>query len=263
MNVYDFQKMKNNNKKITMVTCYDYTSAKIVDASDVNCILVGDSLAMTMHGHETTIPATIDMMVLHTQSVSRAVNNKFIVGDMPFLSYRKSMTHSMNAVQALMQAGANAIKLEGVDGNMNLIKHVVQSGVPVMGHIGLTPQFFHALGGYRVQGRDDAMANDLIKQAALLEESGCFAIVLECMPAKLAQKITESIHVPTIGIGAGPYTSGQVLVWQDMLGMQNEMNIKFVKRYFNGFEIIKNALNAYHCEVQDAHYPDLKEHCYE
>lgn len=263
MNIQDFQKKKMKNEKITFVTCYDYTSAKIVEASDVDCVLVGDSLAMTMHGHETTIPATMDMMVLHTQAVARAIKKKFIVGDMPFLSYRKSLSESMTAIQALMQAGAQAVKLEGLDGNVALINHIAESGIPVMGHIGLMPQSVHALGGYRVQGREEHAAKDLVEQAKLLEEAGCFAMVLEGMPAALARRITEAIQIPTIGIGAGPYTSGQVLVWQDMLGMDNNLNIKFVKRYFNGFEMIKNSLNAYHREVKDIQYPNLKEHCYE
>lgn len=263
MNIQDFQKKKIKNEKVTFVTCYDYTSAKIVEASDVDCVLVGDSLAMTMHGYETTIPATMEMMILHTQAVTRAVKNKFIVSDLPFLSYRKSLSESMSAIQALMQAGAQAVKLEGLDGNVAFINHVTESGVPVMGHIGLTPQSVHALGGYRVQGREEHAAKDLVEQAKLLEEAGCFAIVLECMPAELARRITETIRIPTIGIGAGPHTNGQVLVWQDMLGMDNNINIKFVKRYFNGFEMIKNSLNAYHREVKGMQYPNLKEHCYE
>ena len=263
MNINDFQKKKIKGEKITFVTCYDYTSARIVDASDVDCILVGDTLAMTMHGYDTTIPATVEMIVLHTRAVVKGAPKTFIVADMPFLSYRKSLADSMDAVQALMQAGAQAVKLEGLDGNMSLIKHIVESGVPVMGHIGLMPQFFHALGGFRVQGRDDDVAKDLVEQAKLLQEAGCFSIVLECMPAELAHRITKTIQLPTIGIGAGPHTSGQILVWQDMLGMQNELDIKFVKRYFNGFEMIKHSLNAYHHEVQESVYPDLQAHCYE
>ncbi|MCB1828299.1 MAG: 3-methyl-2-oxobutanoate hydroxymethyltransferase, partial [Coxiellaceae bacterium] len=258
MNILDFQKKKNKNEKITFVTCYDYTSARIADASDVDCILVGDSLAMTMHGYSTTVPATMEMMVMHTSAVVKGAPNTFVVGDLPFLSYRKGLTENMDAVQALMQAGAQAVKLEGLDGNQQLIKHIVKSGVPVMGHIGLTPQSVHALGGFRVQGREEAVAKDLLEQAKLLEQSGCFSIVLECMPAKVAQHITDAIHIPTIGIGAGPHTSGQILVWQDMLGMQDQLSIKFVKRYFNGFEMIKNSLNAYHQEVQAAVYPDIK-----
>lgn len=262
MNIQDFQKKKAKNEKITFVTCYDYTSAKIVEASDVDCILVGDSLAMTMHGHETTVAATMSMMVLHTQAVTRAIKNKFVVGDLPFLSYRKSLTKSMNAVQALMQAGAQAVKLEGNKGNTSLIQHIVESGVPVMGHIGMTPQSVHAFGGFRVQGREENRANDLLEQAKLLEEAGCFSLVLECVPVELARRITEAIHIPTIGIGAGPFTSGQILVWQDLLGMEKELKIKFVKRYFNGFEMMRDSLNAYCHEVQKGVYPDLAEHCY-
>jgi len=263
MKVNDFQKKKIRNEKITLVTCYDATSAKIVEASEVDAILVGDTAAMTMHGYPTTVPATLDMMVWHTQSVSRVIKRKFIVGDLPFLSYRHSLAKSMQAVQAILQAGAQAIKLEGVEGNQDLIQHIVESGVPVMGHLGLTPQSVHSLGGFRIQGRGELSAETLIKHAQRLQEAGCFAIVLECIPVSLAHRVTESLHIPTIGIGAGPYTSGQILVWQDLLGMQEDLNIKFVKRYLNGFELIKKALNTYHHEVQRAHYPDLEKHCYD
>jgi len=264
MNINDFQKKKTNNEKITMVTCYDYTSAQIANASEVDVLLVGDSLAMTMLGYETTISATMDHMVLYTKAVAKAVRRKFILGDMPFLSYRKSLTENMNAVQALMQAGAHAVKLEGVDeSNIAFIEHVVASGVPVMGHIGMTPQSVRVFGGFKVQGREKAIAKKIIEQAKSLEEAGCFATVLECMPTELGKQITEAIEIPTIGIGAGPYTSGQVLVWQDLLGMQTNLKIKFVKRYMDGFELIKNALNEYHHEVQNSVYPDLKLHSYE
>lgn len=262
MNILDFQKHKISGKKISFVTCYDFTSAKIVEGSDVDGILVGDTLAMTMHGHPTTLPASIELMALHTQAVVRAVSRKFIVVDLPFLSYRKSLTKAIDAVQALMQSGAHAIKLEGVYGNVELIQHLVESGIPVMGHIGLTPQSVYGLGGFKVQGRGTGKANNLIEQAKLLEESGCFSIVLECMPASVAHKITAALQIPTIGIGAGPHTNGQVLVWQDLLGMQQDLKIKFVKQYFNGFEMIKNALNAYHGDVQESLYPDIERHCY-
>lgn len=210
-----------------------------------------------------TIPATLDMMVLHTGAVARAVQQTFLVSDLPFLSYRKSLRDSMQAVEALMRAGAQAVKLEGVHGNSDLIQHIVASGVPVMGHIGLTPQSVHALGGFRVQGRQAEQANDLVQQAKALEAAGCFLIVLECMPADLARRITDALHIPTIGIGAGPHTSGQILVWQDLLGMQVALKAKFIKRYFNGAQEIKQALNRYHEEVVQAIYPDVNEHSYE
>jgi len=262
MKIQDFQKKKDSNKKISMVTCYDYTSAKIVHASDVDCVLVGDSVAMTMHGYTTTVPATVEMMVVHTQAVARAITRKFILGDLPFLSYRKDLNSNMDAVQLLMQSGAHAVKLEGAIGNIELIKHVVHSGVPVMGHIGLTPQSVHQLGGFKVQGKEDAAAQELLEQARRLEDAGCFSLVLECVPSALAKRVTDSLHIPTIGIGAGPYTSGQVLVFQDMLGMQNDFQPKFLKTYMNGFDAIKNALNDYHREVEAVAYPDEVTHCY-
>ena len=262
MNILDFKKKKNRDEKITVVTCYDYTSARIVDASDVDCVLVGDTLAMTMHGYPTTVPATVEIMALHTAAVARGITKKFIVGDLPFLSYRISQTHSMEAIKKLMHAGAHAVKLEGVDGNVQLIRHVVESGVPVMGHLGLTPQSVHQLGGFRVQGKNARAEKNLLQQAELLEEAGCFAIVLECIPSKLAEMITDALKIPTIGIGAGPHTSGQVLVFQDMLGLQQEIHPKFVKSYLNGFSLIKDALNHYHQDVQTFTYPDEVEHCY-
>ena len=263
MRIQDFKLKKAKKEKISFVTCYDYTSAKIVDASEVDCVLVGDSLAMTMYGHDNTLPATTQCMGYHTAAVAKGAKSKFIVGDLPFLSYRKSMSESMDAVQVLMQAGAHAVKLEGVVGNEDLIRHIVASGVPVMGHIGLTPQSVHGLGGFKVQGRTEAMASALMEQALLLEDSGCFSIVLECVPSALGRRISQALRIPTIGIGAGPDTDGQVLVWQDLLGMQNDLHIKFVKRYFNGFDGIKAALNAYHDEVLEVTYPDSKIHSYE
>ncbi len=262
MNILDFQKKKDKNEKISVITCYDYTSATIVNASDVDCALVGDSLAMTMHGYETTVPASMEMMTLHTAAVARGINRKFIVADLPFLSYRIDQTKSMEAIQQLMQAGAHAVKLEGADGNMKLIEHAVESGVPVMGHLGMMPQSIHQLGGFRVQGKEEDAEDCLIQQALMLEEAGCFSIVLECIPSDVAASITKALHVPTIGIGAGPHTSGQVLVFQDMLGMQKEFHPKFLKTYLNGFGLIKDALNQYHSEVKTADFPDIREHCY-
>jgi len=262
MRIHDFQKKKLNNEKITFVTCYDHWSAKIIDQSDVDCVLVGDSLAMVMHGHSTTLPATVDLITLHIEAVSRGITKKFIVGDLPFLSCRKSLSESVDAVQKFMQAGAHAVKLEGAAGNISLIKHLVESGVPVIGHIGLTPQSVHQLGGFKVQGRQEEAAKDLLRQAKMLEDAGCFSVLLECVPSALAKAITDSLQVPTIGIGAGPNTSGQILVLQDMLGMSEAFNMKFLKKYLNGYDLVKNALNAYHKDVQMQVYPDEVEHCY-
>jgi len=263
MNIHDFQKKKINNEKITLVTCYDYWSAKIIDQSDIDCVLVGDSLANVMYGYSTTVPATVDLMALHTEAVSRGITKKFIIGDLPFLSYRKSLSESMDAVYRLMQAGAHAVKLEGADGNIATVKHIVESGVPVMGHLGLTPQSVHQLGGFKVQGRQEKAAQNVLQQARMLQDAGCFSLVLECIPSKLAQRITDSLVIPTIGIGAGPHTSGQVLVLQDMLGMSETYKMKFLKTYLNGYDLVKNALNEYHREVQTQVYPDEVEHCYE
>src|SRR3989338_10078350 len=251
MKIYDFKKMKEQAKKITMVTCYDYWSARIIADSEIDCVLVGDSLAMVMHGHATTVPATMEIMVLHTEAVARGAKNKFIIGDLPFLSYRKGLSETMRAVEQLMQAGAHAIKLEGANGNEQIVHHIVESGVPVMGHIGMTPQSIYQLGGFGVQGKAQQQADAIMQQALALEQSGCFAIVLECVPALLAKKITERLTIPTIGIGAGPHTSGQVLVLHDLLGLYNDVKPTFVKTYCNGFSIVKQALNAYNQEVKE------------
>jgi len=265
MNILDFQKMKENNKKISMISCYDYWSACIVAQSNIDCILVGDSAAMLVHGYKTTLPATVDMMIPHIEAVARGAHNKFIIGDMPFCSYRKGLENTMQTVEKMMHAGSQAIKLEGADDNIQIIEHIVKSGVPVMGHIGLTPQSVNSLGGFRVQGKDAQGAERILREAHSLQNAGCFGIVLECIPSFLAQEITESLTIPTIGIGAGPYTSGQVLVFQDLLGFQNDgqyMQPKFVKSYMKGFDLIKSSLNQYDEEVKNAQYPDIQEHCY-
>lgn len=262
MNILDFQRKKHLNEKITMVTCYDYSSAKLLADSDVECLLVGDSLAMTMHGFSDTLSATMEMMVLHTAAVKRGAGHQFIVSDLPFLSYRKSLSETMQAVQLLMQAGAQAIKLEGATGNLETIRYIVESGVPVMGHLGLTPQYVHALGGYRVQGRDDAAAEKLRQDAKALAAAGCFALVLECIPAALAKTITEELTIPTIGIGAGTATDGQVLVYQDLLGMNKNFKPKFVKVFLDGCNAIKDAINQYCRDVKKVEFP-AHEHTYD
>lgn len=242
-----------------MITCYDYTFARLVAESDIDCILVGDSLANTMHGFKTTLNASVNMMALHTAAVVRGAHDKFIIGDLPFLSNRKGLTANMTAVEKIMKAGASAVKLEGAAGNLSLVRHIVDSGVPVMGHLGLTPQSVNQLGGFKVQGRD-VKARQTIKEHALqMQDAGAFAIVLECVPSSLAQEITESLHIPTIGIGAGPDCDGQVLVLQDMLGMNNDFKPKFLKNYFQGRDLIKSAFNTYHQEVTHGAFPTEKE----
>lgn len=262
INVHEFQKMKQKNEKIVMVTCYDFSSAKIITKTDVDCILVGDSLAMVIHGYATTTNATVEMMVLHTQAVARGINNKFIIADLPFMSYRKSLRDTVCAVEKLIQAGAHAVKLEGATGNLETIKHIVESGVPVMGHIGLTPQHIHALGGFKVQGKITTAQQQLIQQAKSLEEAGCFSIVLECVPADLAQKITQHLTIPTIGIGAGPKTDGQVLVMHDLLGLQTAFKPKFLKQYLSGEKIFQESINNYAMEVKTERYPLQDIHTY-
>ena len=201
MKTTDFKKRKRLHQKITMLTCYDYPSARIIAESSLDCVLVGDSVAMAVHGYDSTIMATMEMMLLHTQAVSRGLKDQFLVSDLPFLCHRLSHEETIRNVTALMQAGANAIKIEGGDTKTcTLIADLVSAGVPVMGHIGLTPQSIHQLGGYRIQGREDADAERLIEQAKQLEIAGCTAIVLECIPHTLAKKITALISIPTIGI---------------------------------------------------------------
>jgi 3-methyl-2-oxobutanoate hydroxymethyltransferase len=259
MNVLDFQVLKARNEKIVMLTCYDYTSACIVQDSDVDVILVGDSAAMVMHGYGTTIPADIEMMCRHIESVSRGTKNKFIVGDMPFLSFRQSRTDNMRAVASVMKAGAHAVKLEGIEGNSETIAHIVKSGVPVMGHLGLTPQSVNQLGGFRVQGRGEGPAEILRKEALACQQAGCFALVLECVPDELAAEITALLDIPTIGIGAGAGTDGQVLVMQDLLGLSSDFKPKFVRKYLDGRKLWKDAFNAYASDVKSGHFPTADE----
>lgn len=262
MNIFDFHEMKKRGEKITMITCYDYTSARILAKTTVNCLLVGDSVAMTMHGFKDTISATLEMMCFHTAAVSRGAQNKFIVADLPFLSYRKSLSKNISSAQALMQAGAHAIKLEGATGNLKFIRHLTESGVPVMGHVGLTPQLLHALGGYKIQGKTQESAERLKKDAQCLQNAGCFAIVLECIPANLAEEITELVSVPTMGVGAGRKTNGQVLVLQDLLGLTMDFKPKFVEHFLDGSQQFMNGIETYIRAVASGHFP-RDEHCYE
>lgn len=255
MTALDFIERKKRQRKISMITCYDATFAKILNQTDIDCLLVGDSLAMVMHGFNSTLNATVDMMALHTSAVVRSAPNKFVVADLPFLSYRKNLSENMNAVEKLMQAGAHAVKLEGADGHLDLVHHIVQSGVPVMGHLGLTPQSVHMLGGFKVQGRESTAQEKIKKQALDLQQAGCFSLVLECVPSSLAAEITESLQIPVIGIGAGPQVDGQVLVLQDLLGMNSGFSPKFLKKYLDGAELIREAVNEYHNEVTRQEFP--------
>ena len=261
MNVLDFQKRKNEGGKIAMTTCYDHWSAQILNVSTIDCILVGDSLAMVMHGHPSTLPATPEMMALHTAAVARGAPDKFIIGDMPFLSFRKGLQPAMDCVDLFVKAGARAVKLEGVEGHAEIIKNIAESGVPVMGHLGLTPHYINQFGGFTVQGRGDGAAERLVDQARRLEEAGCFSLVLECVPTSVAKSITENLSIPTIGIGAGPHVDGQVLVLHDMLGVVKGMKPKFVRTYLDGFDLIRDAVDRFASEVKELTYPS-REECY-
>ncbi len=260
--ILDFQKKKNSGQKITMVTCYDFSFAKIVAKSEIDAILVGDSLGQVMHGFSTTLNVSTELMALHTKAVCAGAGDKLIVSDMPFLSTRKGLKNTMDQVEKLMKAGAHAIKIEGASGHLELIKHIVESGVPVMGHLGLTPQSIHQLGGPKIQGKDQKAAEKLKKDSINLQEAGCFSLVLECVPASLSADITNSLQIPTIGIGAGPKTDGQILVLQDMLGMNKDFSPKFLKKYLQGADLINQALNHYVTEVEKAMFP-TKEQSYE
>ncbi len=262
MNIFDFYKKKQKKERISMVTCYDYTSARVLSQTPIDCLLVGDSVAMTMHGFKDTLAATVEMMVLHTAAVSRGAKNKFIIADVPFLSCRKSLEQSVAVIQELMRAGAHAVKIEGAAGNINLIQHLTESGVPVMGHLGLTPQFIHTLGGYRVQGKTEKSAIRIKQDSILLQEAGCFGLVLECVPSSLAAEITESLIIPTIGIGAGSMTDGQVLVLQDLLGLNIDFKPYFVKYFMDGQEQLKNSIVDYVNAIQTGDFPQ-HEHCYQ
>ena len=259
MNIHDFQKMKDEGRKISMITCYDYSSARAVADSNIDCILVGDSLAMTMHGYQSTLSATTAMMALHTAAVAKGAPAKFIIGDLPFLSYRKGLKDAMDAVHELMSAGAHAVKLEGVREHAEIVRHIVDSGVPVMGHLGLTPQSVHGLGGMKVQARTNAAVKVLTSEARQLEDAGCFAIVLECVPPQGARTVTDLLKIPTIGIGAGTHVSGQVLVYQDMLGFNPGFKPKFLRVYANTFEVIRAALDAYDGDVKSGAFPSESE----
>lgn len=251
----DFLKWKASGRRITMLTCYDAATARILEKTSLDCILIGDSCAMVVHGFDSTIHATVDMLATHAAAVRRGAPTKPIVVDMPFLSYRKGLEQSIQAVAELMRAGANAVKMERSRGNLELIEHIVDGGVPVMGHLGLTPQAVNELGGYRLQGRGDAAAEKLISDAKELEQAGCFSMVLECIPASLAKAVTEAVNIPTIGIGCGPDTSGQVLVVNDMLGLDATFMPKFVRHYADLNKVIGAAAEGYCQDVVDGSFP--------
>jgi 3-methyl-2-oxobutanoate hydroxymethyltransferase len=259
MKVIDFGQRKKQQKKISMVTCYDFWSAQIIEESEIDCVLVGDSVAMIMHGFSNTIPATTKMIASHVESVCRGAPNKFIVADMPFLSVRAGIADAVRAVDTLLKAGAQAVKIEGIEGHKEIIQHIVQSGVPVMGHLGLTPQSIHQLSGFRVQGKQDSEAKRLLAHAQEVESAGCFAVVLECIPSSVASDITSNLTIPTIGIGAGSGTDGQVLVLHDLLDFTGKFQAKFLRKYLKGRELILQALNQYDGDVKSRRFPTDEE----
>ena len=242
-----------------MVTCYDYTFARLLSKSTVDAILVGDSAAMVMHGHSSTLAAGIEIMRLHTQAVARGAGEKFIIADMPFLSFRKGTNAALDTAAMLMIAGAHGVKLEGVDGHEDVIQRMVQSGIPVMGHIGLQPQSVHAYGGFRVQGRNADSARNIARHASTLEELGAFAIVLECVPASLAREISESLRIPTIGIGAGAGCNGQILVLQDLLGINTDFQPKFARPFLDGARCVLETLARFDAAVKAGTFPAEEE----
>jgi 3-methyl-2-oxobutanoate hydroxymethyltransferase len=247
---------KAEGKKISVVTCYDSSFARLVDQSPVDCVLVGDSLGNVMLGHDSTIPVTMDDMVHHTAAVARVLTKPFLVGDMPFLSYNVSVEQAlMNAGRLVQQGGAQGVKVEGGRAIAAKVRAIVDAGIPVMGHLGLTPQSVHAKGGYRVQGRGDAAAQALLDDAKALEEAGAFAVVLEMVPRALAAKVTAALKIPTIGIGAGPDCDGQVLVLHDILGFDESFNPKFLKKYANLGKVVRDALLAYDRDVKGGAFP--------
>ncbi len=255
--IKSFQKAKNENRIISMVTAYDYSMAKILDEAGVDALLVGDSLGMVVQGHDSTISVTVDDMIYHAKAVNRAAKRALVVVDMPFMSYHTSTTEAVhNAGRLMKEGGAHAIKLEGGIEFAETIRQIVRAQIPVMGHIGLTPQSLHMFGGFKVQGRSLAQAQRIIDDAKALEEAGVFAITLECVPAKLTKLISEAVNVPLIGIGAGNDCDGQVLVSNDMLGMFSDFTPKFVKKYADLSTDIKGAIKMYIEEINSKTFPE-------
>ncbi|NKF07910.1 3-methyl-2-oxobutanoate hydroxymethyltransferase [Clostridium gasigenes] len=255
--VVTFKEAKVKNEKLTMLTAYDYSMAKIINGAGINGILVGDSLGMVCLGYEDTLSVTMEDIIHHTKAVSRGAKNSLIVADMPFMSYQTSIYDSVvNAGRLIKEGRAQVVKLEGGVEVCDKIEAIVKASIPVMAHIGLTPQSVNAFGGFKVQGKSEEAARKLIEDAKAVEKAGAFAVVLECVPAKLADIITKEINIPTIGIGAGVNCDGQILVYQDMLGMFNDFTPKFVKKYANVGEIMNMAFRKYIDEVRDGVFPE-------
>jgi 3-methyl-2-oxobutanoate hydroxymethyltransferase len=257
--ILDFARAKREQHPIVLVAAYDALMARVIAASEADAILVGDSVAMVLHGYPSTIHATTDMMAVHVAAVRRGAPAALVIADLPFLSVRRGKPAATEAAGALMQAGANAVKLEGVAGHEDVIAHLVESGIPVMGHLGLTPQSVHQLGGYRLQGRAPSEAERLQRDARTLEELGAFAFVLECVPAALATTLTAERSIPSIGIGAGAGTAGQVLVLSDLLGLDGQFQPRFARRYLDGHALALDAVNHFARDVRAAQFPAREE----
>lgn len=257
--IKSFQKAKDEKRPISMLTAYDYSMAKILDGAGADALLVGDSLGMVVQGHDSTIPVTIDDMIYHAKAVNRAAKRALVIVDMPFMSYHVSMEEAVrNAGRLMKEGGAHAIKLEGGVEFAETIRQIVRAQIPVMGHIGMTPQSVHMFGGFKVQGKSLVQAQKIIDDAKALEEAGVFAITLECVPEELSKIITETVNVPTIGIGAGKYCDGQVLVSNDMLGMFSDFVPKFVKQYAHISSDIERAVKTYIKEMNESSFPEKK-----
>lgn len=254
------QKMKEAGEKISMLTAYDFSFAKIIDGAGIDVILVGDSASNVMAGHETTLPITLDQMIYHASSVIRAVERCLVVVDLPFGSYQSNSDIALaSAIRIMKETGGHSIKLEGGEEALDAIKKIVSAGIPVMGHLGLTPQSIYKFGTYAVRAKEEAEAEKLKKDAKFLEEAGCFAIVLEKIPATLAKEVSESLHIPTIGIGAGNYCDGQVLVMHDMLGINTEFKPRFLRQYLNIHEQATRAVQQYINDVKSKDFPNETE----
>jgi 3-methyl-2-oxobutanoate hydroxymethyltransferase len=252
--------MKQRGEKIAMLTSYDYSTAKIVDAAGVDVILVGDSAANVMAGYETTLPITLDMMIYHARSVVRGVNRALVVVDLPFGTYQGNSKVALDsAIRIMKETEADAVKIEGGEEILESVQRIISAGIPVMGHLGLTPQSIHKFGTYNVRAKDEAEANKLIADAHRLEEAGCFAVVLEKIPATLAERVTKELSIPTIGIGAGGATDGQVLVVHDMLGITNDFSPRFLRRYADLHGVMTSAVENFVSDVRSCDFPNEKE----
>ncbi len=252
--------MKQRGEKIAMLTSYDYSTAKIVDAAGVDVILVGDSAANVMAGYESTLPITLDMMIYHARSVVRGVNRALVVVDLPFGTYQGNSKVALDsAIRIMKETEADAVKLEGGEEILESIQRILSAGIPVMGHLGLTPQSIHKFGTYSVRAKEEAEAEKLVRDAHLLEEAGCFAVVLEKIPATLAERVSKELKMPTIGIGAGSGVDGQVLVVHDMLGITNDFSPRFLRRYADLNTVMSNAISNYVSDVKSQDFPNEKE----